>query len=419
MKRKQLPNNKKKYYLYIAVVSLLIAAAALGVFRIKQNYSSRQNALNSEKTKYRNLSIFLQTSLHDTKEEAQKALKQLIDAGFEAYVAPENDKFAVQAFFSTPDAVGKDGWMFNNYDHCLDNHRGFLPLVEAEIKLLNDSFSKRRDFIQSLGGRYIIVVAPDKHSVYPEFLPDSLKPLTGYSTRKHFLEIMTNAGIESLDLTPALLAAKGVERPEGTLYLYDRLGSHWSFPGAYVAALATAQKLREYFPDLPAIANPASVWRSQEPLDVSLEPIQGGDRLLVDWSPLGRFIKQTSWNVHFKNENEFEMKFMDEYSKRTATFPCLVFETKDKSLPTGIIFGDSFGAFLAPYLAKYFSKLIFIGQSDNYGMRFDKELIAAERPDIVLNIFVERRLRRIYSLGDEFRNWQLTPPFDSMRKANR
>ncbi len=57
------------------------------------------------------------------------------------------------------------------------------------------------------------------------------------------------------------------------------------------------------------------------------------------------------------------------------------------TLPRCVMFGDSFGGNLLPFLKESFSTLVYV-----YGKTFDRELIEAYRPDVVLSEFVERFL---------------------------
>ena len=64
-----------------------------------------------------------------------------------------------------------------------------------------------------------------------------------------------------------------------------------------------------------------------------------------------------------------------------------VFINKDTTLPRCVMFGDSFGGNLLPFLKESFSTLVYV-----YGKSFDRELVEAYQPDVVLSQFVERFL---------------------------
>jgi hypothetical protein len=56
-------------------------------------------------------------------------------------------------------------------------------------------------------------------------------------------------------------------------------------------------------------------------------------------------------------------------------------------LPRAVVFRDSFGIALAPFLAEYFGKSVFV-----WDRRFDRELVAREKPSVVIYEVVERAL---------------------------
>jgi hypothetical protein len=67
----------------------------------------------------------------------------------------------------------------------------------------------------------------------------------------------------------------------------------------------------------------------------------------------------------------------------------VVSERPDSRLPRAIVFHDSFGIALVPYLAESFGRVLFVPSS-----RFDPDLVLRERADVVIQEEAERYLAK-------------------------
>ena len=73
--------------------------------------------------------------------------------------------------------VGREGWLFYSGEHSKANHRGAYPFSLAQLEQWSDVLEAKRARLATLGVQYLYVVAPDKESVYPELLPDYMRPI--------------------------------------------------------------------------------------------------------------------------------------------------------------------------------------------------------------------------------------------------
>ncbi|HUR28006.1 MAG TPA: hypothetical protein VM509_07460 [Planctomycetota bacterium] len=139
---------------------------------------------------------------------------------------------------------GKHGWIFYKGSFSQEDHRGAHPFDAVGLERWARALEHKRALLESMGCRYLYVVAPDKESIYPEHLPDSMRPI-GRTRLSQFLESMRERvpKVEILDLTGALTAAKLDDAPED--WVYTRLGTHWNGRGAQVALRALLRRLNE------------------------------------------------------------------------------------------------------------------------------------------------------------------------------
>lgn len=99
-------------------------------------------------------------------------------------------------FDESPDAravVGKDGWLFfDNRDSLLDaSGKAHLDdkLIENSLK----HFYKNWQRLKAKNIDYLLVIAADKSTIYPEFLPDYIKPGNSHRIDKdHFNKMRSN-----------------------------------------------------------------------------------------------------------------------------------------------------------------------------------------------------------------------------------
>jgi alginate O-acetyltransferase complex protein AlgJ len=139
--------------------------------------------------------------------------------------------------------VGRNGWFFHrSVDHVLDQARGVNRFTTAELERWIAVMERRRRWLERRGIAFLVVIAPSKHSIYPEYLPawfDRVGP-TRYDQLVERLR--RGSSLELLDLHGPLLRAKPDER------LYFRSDGHWDDLGAFVAYREIAQWIAARYP---------------------------------------------------------------------------------------------------------------------------------------------------------------------------
>lgn len=125
------------------------------------------------------------------------------------------------------------------------------------------------------GARFLFAPAPTTVEVYPEAAPDWLTPRRPTQPER-VLDAARACGAETLDLRPAMLAAKAGEK------LYQHHDSHWTNAGALVAFNAVAGALGE-----PWTIDAASLgWRPGKPYDSDLVRLAGAFDLPQELAPV-------------------------------------------------------------------------------------------------------------------------------------
>ena len=139
--------------------------------------------------------------------------------------------------------IGRDGWLYflGEDGKSLDrDYRGVLPIRRTSLAIAAE-FKRRHDFLAALGIAYVVMVVPDKATIYPEHLPRWVTRVAPQTRLDRFYAALAAyPDVTVLDLRPALTAAKARERN------YFKTDSHWNLLGATIGyeALAACSRRR-------------------------------------------------------------------------------------------------------------------------------------------------------------------------------
>jgi hypothetical protein len=127
--------------------------------------------------------------------------------------------------------VGKDDWLFFSGDESIPKHRGLKCLSDDRMLAIASRLAALRAATEAHGGRFIFTIAPDKQSIYPEYLPSWMQRIGPCSVYDQAVRTARTSGITVVDLRPVLLGAKA----SGDR-VYHQTDTHWNEKGASIAA---------------------------------------------------------------------------------------------------------------------------------------------------------------------------------------
>ena len=272
---------------------------------------------------------------------------------------------------------GKDGWLFYADDGALDDYLNAVPFTDADLARWTTTLQHTQDRLHAQGITYLFVIAPDKHAIYPEFLPDGLQRTPGPSRADQLVaHLRAHSTVPVLDLRPALLEAKRDARN------YHRTDSHWNDLGALVASQQILGRLHELTGGrLPALAPlPASAFdrRDRRAPGKDLARMLGLERWLSEDDPRLRARDARARVVEPPDPAPGDDTGYD--IGRLAT------EVAQPDLPRAVIYRDSFGSALVPFLAEHFSRALYLWEYD-----VNPRTIEQERPQVVIHEWASRR----------------------------
>jgi len=263
---------------------------------------------------------------------------------------------------------GRDGWLFYADDGAMADYAEAPPFTGAELEQWRRTLQDTSDWLGNQGIAYVFVIAPDKHVIYQEYMPDTIQRTAVSRIDQLVSYLREHSTVRVVDLRPPLLAAKARER------LYHRTDTHWNDRGAFVGYQSIIDALAE---DFPALQHPSRsafdprVVRSPG-LDLAgmlglTEVLSEEDLLLVPRHPTARILEPLHPN-------------------RRLTHGRIVTDAPNRG-PRALVFMDSFGPALVPFLSEDFSRVVYLWQ-DN----IDPQVVQQERPQVVIQEWVGRAL---------------------------
>lgn len=271
---------------------------------------------------------------------------------------------------SRNEIVGAEGWRYlKESNSVLDYAENRYPFQPEELEQLTSHIVNVSQQLQKRDIGFLFVIAPNKHSVYPEYLPSYV--IRPESTRAdELIAALAEQGVASLDMREALIAQKSRGQ------LFEKTGSHWTDLGATIGFETIMKRVQELFPDR----------RTSLP-DIRFEltpegPFEFGEQPEMLPQAFYELREQVSQSTRQFYEAPAEGLTRSEVIR----LPNRRQGTGEQAL---LVFRDSFFTRLEPLFLTQFASI------DSYWQTaFDFEVVKEREPDIVVWEFVERHLMR-------------------------
>jgi hypothetical protein len=265
--------------------------------------------------------------------------------------------------------VGKQGWLYYDKQDDGKNLVDFYGKANFTSKQIQDISTKLDTFKNRMNRMQIpvlFVFIPNKHTIYPEYLPFNLPKERAARTRANQVDsIFAKKQIPYINLRKTLEKAKQTY----SYPIYYRTDSHWNKLGSHVGYMAIMNEISKNIPRL--IIHPLTDYQVS-----AKEEISNHD--LANLIYLGGVLRD--FEIDLKPKFEEKMVYTNEKCK----LPAKVFVNKDTTLPKLLMFHDSYALSLRPFMAESFSRSAFVWNSPSYPE------IEKEKPDILVIEFVER-----------------------------
>ena len=272
---------------------------------------------------------------------------------------------------------GLDDWMF--YDsaktsdgNTLIDYKGELVFSDADLQNMVSGIKKAQDFYGAKGIKYMILAAPNKENIYPEYMPlhwQKARVSDKSRTDRAIEYIRENLKVEIVNPKESLFAWK-----EKLSYpLYFKRDTHWNKIGGYAAYVEMLKGMKNI-----------GLWVWAKPLHNSMIKETGNIRgdMDSDW-------EEIDYEVTYLPNVETKKVF--EREDRNVT----IYETSNSPLTeTALIISDSFMGNMKPYVTKLFRKTIIIRRKSKTYENIEED-INEHKPNIVIDQVVERYFNKL------------------------
>lgn len=294
---------------------------------------------------------------------------------------------------------GRDGFLFYVSEEAKDgptmtDWRGEALPSHTELEQWCGTLAARDRQLAERGIPYLVAMAPNKQTAMPQWLPRWVQHQEG----PHRADLMLPAVADllrtpPLDLRPLFRAESAAGRAT-----FFRTDSHWSPEGAALAAEAILHRLRDPDPRVQPInwrdwARISCDYRG-DILNLGHIRIDAGEtvllpvppRALPGLTPDGRPLLAPGGNQSFNLPAEL-------WQPDVGEIKTLVLSNPTGLSGTLLVFHDSFGSAIVPYLGQPYQRTIACWTS--WSQAWSQAIVDREAPTVVIQLSVERYLHCI------------------------
>ncbi|MFC1658999.1 hypothetical protein ACFL0U_00330 [Pseudomonadota bacterium] len=300
--------------------------------------------------------------------------------GFRGTVIATNGYTLDKIFDVSPSdrvVIGKDDWLFFNNRQSLVDYEGRIQYTEEELSMGVQGLVRNWRKLEKMGITYLFVVAPDKSTIYSEFMPDHLqkKHENANSRLDQFLTRLLSEypDFPILDLRPALFKAKQKE------IIYNKRDTHWNKRGAYVGYTQIMNWLvKKGYSEL--LSTPRK----------NLLEIEGlttyGD--LSDY--INSHVEYMNYSLERKKKGFQQVDLTD--LEINNLHKAERFVNNNSNLPKVVMYKDSFTINMRDFLSEHFSNILYIHE---FPCHVNLDVVRQNNPDIVIHESIERGMHDI------------------------
>lgn len=266
--------------------------------------------------------------------------------------------------------VGEDGWMIFTAERSMDDYQNQFTFTDEQIVRITNQLAELQSRLAVRGATLLVVIVPNKPTVYPEIVPGEIEKLSNKSRLERLAEHLQKKlpGV-LLDLRPIL--SQGRMQQE----VYYKADTHWNDYGVFLAYEAILQELMKSHPEFA-------------PYSLDEFELTENDTILGDLAAnIGSLtLQEPALTIKPRFENPASYRQMEAGSRRILTA-----STGNQSLPRLLMYYDSFGPRLFNLLGMHFSAATAV---PHYSGRpiWSMNWIDEQNPDVVIIEIAERYL---------------------------
>ncbi len=297
--------------------------------------------------------------------------------------------------------LGENEWLFYRPDNSIENFQNKKIYTEFELERTKKIYLERKKWLDSLGIKYYIFIAPDKNKIYGEFYPKKIKKISNIDKIDQIKEYVNKDNINFIYPISELIESKN----RGLLYWKD--DTHWNDQGAFVGTSALLYAINKDFPQVKLLnEQDYNKELSYTSKNNDLSKILGLDNGKYKTIKYNKYTKKTGYSFKVVKINEKTLNLEDDENTQnvdihpnTTTDLFKLFlkpyiKTKSNKPLKVFIIRDSFGTGMGQYLSETFGEVHYFRTKYFNELR---EIILKEKPDIVIQESVGRYIYKVES----------------------
>ncbi len=265
--------------------------------------------------------------------------------------------------------VGQDGWLFYSGEQSLADYQHTEAVKRKTLLQFQQELDALDSDLRAHGKTLLVVIVPNKSTIYPQYMPPGLAMLGEESRLEQFTAFMQAHGTTRvIDLRPVLI---GQSRSADVYYKTD---THWNELGAYYGATEILNVLSGQYPGMAPFP-PSDYMRKDLGMQTrDLPQLMGIPQL-----------KEDSWELA-RRRNTVQSQGQDlpggGDSSNLSPAP---------ARPKLLIYHDSFYVALRKFLAYRFSRVKQVPLTQDAAV-WNTSWIRKVNPDVVIIELAERYL---------------------------
>jgi len=288
--------------------------------------------------------------------------------------------------------VGYDGYMF--YEDTKEDFLGTSVLNGSVYERAKEMLESSQEWAEQHGMKFYIVIAPNKNTVYPNYMPDGYS-IASYRRYDQFVKLINDAGITAVDLRSAMAQSVQASPQKNLYYKYD---THWNNHAGFIAYQETMKMIKKDFPN--AVIHQKSEYQinydetymkdqayylGQYSYYKDYGPIytlkSANTATLVDYDPV------QGWG-QFAFAYEVPSGKDKNYSDKLKWFQYR--NDYNKDAPNAYILRDSYSIAMVPFLKDSFKLSTY---NWTFSLNSCKNEILRNKTDVIIAIIAERNLK--------------------------
>lgn len=263
--------------------------------------------------------------------------------------------------------LGKEGWLYLGNDGSTEDWRNLEPFTARELEQFRRMLESRNEFCQKEGIPYIVVVAPSKYDIYPEYMPDNLTRVRDECRLDQLLVYLRerHSPVRILDLRGPLLEAK-----QSGVRLFQKTDTHWNDRGAWVAYRAIMEAVKRKVPQARILPESDFEAMTTNRPGMDLAGLLGLNDVLHEQS------------LDLRPRIPLRLPHVEQ----NMVEPINVAPDAPGE-PKVVMFRDSFMTTVLPFIAQSFGRGVYFWEDG-----FDQKVVQTEHPDIVIQELAQRKL---------------------------